>query len=109
MARFINSIISHDRDSVIKSTMVSPRSISKRSKSFSSLSFFLHQYLLILEHLNGVVPSHTTVGGTASNKNDLRLASLGLQDRRGAKCTGASRTGLVSEGKGSSLSSENRG
>jgi hypothetical protein len=67
------------------------------------------QYLLILEHLNSVVPSHTTVGGTASNKNDLSLASLGLQDGSSTKGTGASQTRLVSEGKGSSLSGENRG
>ena len=36
--------------------------------------------LLIFEHLNGVVPSHSSVGGSASNKDNFGLSILGKID-----------------------------
>mmetsp|Transcript_1538 Transcript_1538/g.1928 ORF Transcript_1538/g.1928 Transcript_1538/m.1928 type:complete len:224 (-) Transcript_1538:111-782(-) len=58
---------------------------------------------VFLKHLNGMVPSHTTVRSTASNQDDFGLSLFGVHGKRtskgtsrtsrhfvGDKCTGAS-------------------
>ena len=50
-------------------------------KPFRILSAVRSQYLLLLEHLDGVVPSHAAVGGAAADKDDLGLTFLGVHGR----------------------------
>mmetsp|Transcript_1313 Transcript_1313/g.3788 ORF Transcript_1313/g.3788 Transcript_1313/m.3788 type:complete len:447 (-) Transcript_1313:71-1411(-) len=43
---------------------------------------------LLIEHLDGVVPAHTAVGGAATDEDDLGLTSIGVHGRRAGEGTG---------------------
>ena len=57
------------------------RNLRGGKKPFRILSAVRSQYLLLLEHLDGVVPSHAAVGGAAADKDDLGLTFLGVHGR----------------------------
>eukprot|EP00977_Amphora_coffeiformis_P004828 scaffold1037_cov157-Amphora_coffeaeformis.AAC.2 len=44
-------------------------------------------YSLVFEHLHGVVPTHATVGCTASGENDFSLSIFGKMEKRRADPT----------------------
>jgi len=53
--------------------------------------------LLLVQHLNGMVPSHTTVGSSASDKNNLGL-STGRGHDRGGRHKGTGQRALGRKG-----------
>ena len=58
----------------------------------------LHPNLLLVKHLDGVVPTHAAVGSTAADEDDLGLARIGIHGRRAGE--GAGGGGSRSRGGG---------
>ena len=58
----------------------------------------LHLNLLLVKHLDGVVPTHAAVGSTAADEDDLGLARIGIHGRRAGE--GAGGGGSRSRGGG---------
>ena len=46
------------------------------------------QNLLLVEHLDGVIPAHTAVGSTAADEDDLGLTRIGIHGRRAGEGAG---------------------
>jgi hypothetical protein len=64
-----------------------------------------YRYVLVFQHLNSVVPSHTTIGGTASNQNDFGLSFLSKQHGASTIGTGSNSRGNTCTVEGESDSS----
>ena len=61
---------------------------------------------LVFKHLNGVVPSHTTVGSSASDENDFSLSVLGKHEVTAGKSTACHVANLRADKGGGLTSSE---
>ena len=48
----------------------------------------LHPNLLLVKHLDGVVPTHAAVGSTAADEDDLGLTRIGIHGRRAGEGAG---------------------
>ena len=66
--------------------------------SYSEITSLNH--LLLIEHLDGVVPAHTAVGGATADEDDLGLSLVGGIHGRGTVGTGGNGTGGSRSGGG---------
>mmetsp|Transcript_31309 Transcript_31309/g.65329 ORF Transcript_31309/g.65329 Transcript_31309/m.65329 type:complete len:335 (+) Transcript_31309:364-1368(+) len=66
-------------------------------------------WALLVQHLHGMVPSHTTVGGTTSDQNDFGLSLFGKSERRRADGSGIGRSDHTTGHKGSRSTNKRTG